>query len=196
MKFVSSILTIPALIFVESGFGLAFPCLALIGVFAGATTQLLAQGYIVPNGVLTNSSEAFLEGEISVVHDPIRFHYTGFALHPRAKIPPSVYTNLFSYDYLVDVGVRVFKVSLNAPISEQAILSGSYTEFTYPNNYTFTSGIPFYVGLYTGNMSFYPPNGIYNDPLFGWAKLVNNQGVIQLLDSAIEYQGGGIYAGT
>ena len=84
----------------------------------------------------------------------------------------------------------------NAPVTAQAILSGAYTEITYPNSYIFNSGIPFYVGLYTGNMSYYPPNGIYSDPLFGWAKLVNNQGVIQLLDSAIEYQGGGIYAGT
>ena len=36
---------------------------------------------------------------------------------------------------------------------------------------------------------------IYN-PLFGWAELENVQGTIELLNSALEYQGGGIYAGT
>jgi hypothetical protein len=41
-----------------------------------------------------------------------------------------------------------------------------------------------------------PPNGIYSDPLFGWAELENVNGTIELLDSALEYQGGGIYAGT
>ena len=39
-------------------------------------------------------------------------------------------------------------------------------------------------------------NGIYEDPLFGWAQLVNNNGVIELLDGALEYKGSGIYAGT
>jgi hypothetical protein len=57
----------------------------------------------------------------------------------------------------------------------------------------FEDGIPFYVGLYTGH---FPQNGIYQDPVFGWALFVNNQGVIQMLDSALEYGGAGIYAGT
>ena len=173
-----------------------FKYLALTSLVAGVTTQLIAQGYIVPNGVLTNYNRAAIPREISVIHDPVHLTYTGFAFDPIGTLPPSVYPNIFSFDYILDVGVRVFKVSLNAPITEQAILSGSYTEFSYPNSYVFNSGIPFYVGLYTGNMANYPPSGIYSDPLFGWAKLVNNQGVIQLLDSAIEYQGGGIYAGT
>ena len=85
-------------------------------------------------------------------------------------------------------------VSLNNPISQQAIVTSSYPELTFPNNYVFNEGSPFYVGLYTGETL--PQNGIYDDPLFGWARLVNNQGVIQMLDSALEYKGGGIYAGT
>ena len=60
----------------------------------------------------------------------------------------------------------------------------------------FNQGVPFYLGLYTGNQNFYPPSGIYTDPLFGWAKLINNQGVIQLLDSALAYKAEGIFAGT
>jgi hypothetical protein len=87
-------------------------------------------------------------------------------------------------------------VSPNDPISLQPILSQSYAELLYPNSYVFDEGSPFYVGLYTGNVQSPPPNGIYGDPLFGWAELVNNNGIIQLLDSAMEYQGGGIFAGT
>lgn len=63
-----------------------------------------------------------------------------------------------------------------------------------PNSYVFNSGIPFYLGVYTGET--FPQNGIYSDPLFGWARLVNNQGVIEMLDSALVYKAEGIYAGT
>ena len=72
------------------------------------------------------------------------------------------------------------------------------TELGYSptSGYVFTNGIPFYLALYTGNQNFYPPDGVYTDPLFGWVQLVNNQGVIQMLGSALEYQGAGIYAGT
>ena len=47
-----------------------------------------------------------------------------------------------------------------------------------------------------GKANFHPQNGIYNDPLFGWVELVNNQGVIQMLGGALEYGGTGIIAGT
>ena len=147
--------------------------------------KVQAQGYIVPNGVVTN----FISGEISVLHDPTNNFYTGFVLRPQGG-------DTFRFDPVVDIGVRVFFVSSNDPVSLQPILAHTYTELLNPNNYVFPNGSPLYVGLYTGNDQFAPPNGIYNDPLFGWAELVNNQGVIQLLDSALEYKGGGIYAGT
>jgi hypothetical protein len=74
-------------------------------------------------------------------------------------------------------------------------MSDSYSELSLPpSTYDFDNGSPFYLGLYTG--SDVPVNGIYSDPLFGWAQLVNNAGVIQLLDSALVYQAQGIYAGT
>ena len=90
--------------------------------------------------------------------------------------------------------MRVFLVASIQPISLPPILANSYTELTYPNNYVFQDSSPFYVGLYTGET--FSQNGIYSDPLFGWARLVNNQGGIQLLDSALAYKTGGIYAGT
>ena len=76
----------------------------------------------------------------------------------------------------------------------------SYPELTYPNSYTFNVGTPFYVGLYSGASIAppfppYPPY-IYTDPVFGWAELENVNGTIEVLDSALEYQGGGIFAGT
>ena len=78
----------------------------------------------------------------------------------------------------------------------KAVLNAEAVELQYPHTYVFASGVPFYLGLYTGNVSNAPSNGIYSDPLFGWAELVNRQGVIQLLDSALVYKAGGIYAGT
>src|SRR5438876_2026806 len=147
--------------------------------------KVQAQGYIVPNGVVTN----FISGEISVLHDPTNNSYTGFVLRSQGG-------ETFRFDPVVDIGVRVFFMSSNDAVSLQPILAHTYTELLNPNNYVFPNGSPLYVGLYTGNDQFAPPNGIYNDPLFGWAELVNNQGVIQLLDSALEYKGGGIYAGT
>jgi len=169
--------------------------LFLISVMAcSAVPQLYSQGYIVPNGVHAGSGG--LPGyEIDVLQNPTNGNYTGFTLIPAGRTPPSsLYINTFSFDYYLDEGVRVFLVSSNQPISQLAIQAGSYTELMYPNNYIFDSGLPFYLGLYTGET--FPQNGIYPDPLFGWARLVNNQGVIQLLDSALVYKAAGIYAGT
>ena len=153
-----------------------------------------AQGYIVPNGVDTNT----FPGEINVWNPGTQG--TSFIFTPIGKHQPTVYTNVFSFSEPVTIGVRVFLVQPNDALSLQPILSQSWAEFNYPSNYTFSSGIPFYVGLYTGRIPAppYPPTPPYTylDPVFGWAKLVNNQGVIQLLDYALEYQGGGIYVGT
>jgi hypothetical protein len=158
--------------------------------------QLHSQGYIVPNGVVYGGYLPGIGSEIDVLHDPINGYATGFALNPTGMTPPTTYINTFQFNPIVDIGVRVFLVSENDPISLQPILSQSFTELLYPNSYVFANGVPFYLGLYTGNVQQAPQDGIYSDPLFGWVELVNNQGVIQMLDSALEYQGGGIYAGT
>ena len=54
---------------------------------------------------------------------------------------------------------------------------------------------PFFLGFYTGHTSGAAP-GVYSNPLFGWGKFVNNQGVIQMLNAALEVEGGGIEVGT
>ena len=168
--------------------------LAAISFILGAIHQICAQGYIVPNGVFIISPP-----EISVVHNPASptngGSYTGFTLDPKGMTPPTVYINTFLFDPIVDIGVRVFLVASNDAMSLQPILAHSYTELV-PTTYVFNSGQPFYVGLYTGNVQTAPPDGIYNDPLFGWAELVNNRGVIELLDGALAYKADGIYVGT
>lgn len=165
--------------------------LVAIGFVFATFLGVSPQGYFVPNGVVTN----VYPGEISVMHDPINLRYTGFELRPVNTTQPTVYTNTFLFNPVIDVSVRVFLVSVGDPITEQAIQSGSYTELMF-QNYVFDHASPFYVGLYTGNQNFYPPDGIYSDPLFGWARLVNNQGVIELLDSALAYRAQGILVGT
>lgn len=172
--------------------------LFLIVWLLGLPSPVRAQGYIVPNGVVYDG--LFQNGigyGIGVVHDPTNMVYTGFALNPTGKTPPSAtYTNTYSFSPIIDVSVRVLLVASNQPISLSPILLNAYAELGNAPSYVFNSGVPFYVGLYTGNQNFYPLDGIYNAPLFGWARLVNNQGVIQLLDSALSYKSGGIYAGT
>jgi hypothetical protein len=144
-----------------------------------------AQGFLLTNGVRSVYSGS--QFNLFVRQDPNSGNYTGFALDSHGG-------NTFLFNPLLDEGVRTFFVSSNAPISLQPILANSYAELTFPNEYFLSSGTPFYVGLYTG--ATYPQNGIYSDPLFGWAQLVNYNGVIQFLDGALEYGGGGIYAGT
>ena len=103
---------------------------------------------------------------------------------------------------MVDEGVRAFFVSANDPITFQSIQSHAYAELTSPNTYSFADGEPFYVGLYTGYGSVVASNGvpvytgIYTDPVFGWAQLVNNGGTVQLLGGSLAYNAAGIYAGT
>ena len=148
----------------------------------GTTIQGAAQGVIVPNGVVqANVGNTFA---VHVIQDPNDGNYTGFLLFPQGG-------NTFSPAIFADEGVRVFFVSPNDPISLQPILSQNYSEFLGPT--VIANGSPFYLGFFTGKT--FPVNGVYSDPLFGWARLVNINGTIQLLDSALEY-GGGIYAET
>jgi len=169
--------------------------LASMGVALATSLQLHAQGYIVPSGVTPGNFGNGLG--INVIYNPTTGYATGFSLEPKGKTPATYpFVNTFQFDPIVDVGVRVFLVSPNDPISLQPILSMNYTELTYPNNNVFNVGTPFYLGFFTGNQSFAPPNGIYSDPLFGWAELENVNGTIQVLNSALEYQGGGIIAAT
>ena len=171
--------------------------MVLIGLFLTTTLHLQSQGYIIPNGV--SYAGPFLGSGygINVVHNPTNFASTGFILDPLGKTLPTIYTNTFRFDSIVDVSVRCFLVASNTAISVEPILSHSWTELVFNQfGYVFTNGVPFYLALYTGNEYFYPQNGIYTDPLFGWVQLVNNQGVIQMLGGAIEYGGAGIIAGT
>ncbi len=161
--------------------------LALAVFVFAASVQAKAQGYIVPNGVTYLGFGGLGGYETHVLQNPTNGNYTGFLLSPQSQ-------TTFSFSVFLDEGVRVFQVSSNDPISLQPILANAYTELTYPNTYVFANGSTFYLGLYTGNT--YPQNGIYNDPLFGWGEFVNNNGAIQMLNSALEYGGGGIYAGT
>lgn len=170
--------------------------LVILGCLFRTVLQLHSQGYIVQNGVVYvgfNGSGY----QIGVIQNPTNINgfvdYTGFSLDPKGKTPPTLYTNTFLFDPVVDEGVRTFLVSSNDSISLQPILSGAFAELLYPNTYVFTNGVPFYLGFYTG---YNPQGGVYSNPVFGWGKFVNNQGAIEMLNSALEIEGGGIYAGT
>jgi len=170
-------------------------------VFAFASViGMQAQGYIVPNGIYPNASGGLPGYEIDILQNPTNGDYTAFTLIPVGRTPPTLlYTNTFSFSYLLDEGVRVFLVAQNQPISEQAIRSGSYTELMYTGSQVFNHGVQFYLGLYTGYFPWTGSGeytGIYQNPMFGWVRLVNIGGTIQMLDSALAYGASGILAGT
>ncbi|MCO5051889.1 MAG: hypothetical protein M9920_06265 [Verrucomicrobiae bacterium] len=169
---------------------------SLVAIVLAVVTAigLHAQGYIVPNGVYTN----LFPGEIDVWN--LGPQITGFMLEPWGRQAPAAFTNIFRFDEPITIGVRVFLVSPNDPISLRPTVANAHREFQFGETYVFQSGAPFYVGLYTG-AGFappYPPNPpfFYLDPVFGWAKLVNNRGVIQEVDYAVAHQAQGIFAGT
>jgi hypothetical protein len=156
-----------------------------------SATSAFAQGYIVPNGVTYYGFGALGGYETHVIQSPVTGDYTGFLLRPLSQTD-------FRFASFTDEGVRTFLVSSGSPVSLQHILAGSYPELTYPTSNVLEDGF-FYLGFYTG----YGPwdshgnyTGIYKDPVFGWAEYENDGGVIHMLDSALEYGGGGIYAGT
>ena len=173
--------------------------LPIVGIAFGASLSLQAQGYIIPNGVTFNGFDG-IGYSVFVTQNPTNGDYTGFDLNPAARTPPdSPYINTYLFNPIVDEGVRTFIVSPNYPVSLQPILANSYTELAYSNAYVFAEGVPFYLGFYTG----YNPwdshghyTGIYSNPVFGWGEFVNTEGVISMLNSALEIEGGGIYAGT
>jgi PEP-CTERM motif len=161
--------------------------LGIMGFVLCLVFQAGAQGYIVPNGVVTD----LFPGEIDVWNPGTQI--TGFSFTPSNP-------TTFVFNEPATIGVRVFLVSPNDPISLQPILSLSYPEFSLQGSYAFNLGTPFFVGLYTGGNIAppyppYPPY-TYTDPVFGWAELENVNGTIEVVDSAVEYQGGGIFAGT
>lgn len=147
-----------------------------------APTALHAQAFIVPNGVTMQPNNG-----VRVIQNPSDGNYTGFFLYQQTP-------TTFLFSSLADEGVRVFQVTLNDPLSPQTVLASAYPELTFPNIYNFANGSSFYLGFYTGNS--FAVNGVYADPLFAWGRFRNNNGTIQLLDSALEYGGGGIIAGT
>lgn len=161
--------------------------LAVVCCLFGAILKLHSQGYIVPNGVTIIPGNSTGAGsQINVIQNPTNGDYTGFNFKPQGG-------GTFLFNPFLDEQVRTFFVSPNDPISLQPILSQNYPELTYPNTYAFSDGVPFYLGFYTG---YSPQGGIYSNPVFGWGEFENESGVIQMLNSGLEIQGGGIYAGT
>lgn len=161
-------------------------CLVII-VIEVSTFNLYSQGYIVPDGITYAGYTTGFGADIHILQNPTNGDFTGFTLPPQNE-------QTFLYNPVLDGGVRTFIVSANDPISLQPIIMGRYTEMTYPNTYVFSVGETFYLGFYTGFAI--PQNGDNKDAMFGWGEFANINGTITMLDSALEYGGGGIVAGT
>jgi hypothetical protein len=169
-------------------------CLAFIAVVFVAVFRGHSQGYLV-NGGITHST-AGLSAVIHVLQDPASGDYSGVIWRPRFKTPGSEFYTIFSLDPgAADEGVRTFFASPNDPLTVQAIEAHSYPELVLGSLYGFDTGALFYLGFYTGYTNGMPP-GVYSEPVFGWGRFVNNQGMIEMLDSALAMESGGIYVGT
>jgi len=77
--------------------------LTAMGFILASTFQIHAQGYIVPNGVTyVGYSDIFSGYLMNVIQNPTNSDYTGFALSPVGKTPPtSLYTNTFSLVFML-----------------------------------------------------------------------------------------------
>ena len=157
----------------------------LVIVFA-TSFHAAGQGYLVANGISFGGNAGF-GFTVTVLQSPTSGDYGVVFLYPKGG-------NNYDFSTTLDQGIRAFVVSANDPISVQSITANSYPELTYPNTYFFPNGSTFFLGFFTG--STYPVNGIYSDPLIGWGQFRSVNNTITFLGGALEYGGGGIYAGT
>ena len=132
---------------------------------------------------------------VDVLKNSTNGDFARFILGPGIKVVGDEYETIFPYRPVFGESVRTFFASPSDPISQQTIEAGSYSELSMGDYYGFNLDVPFYLGVYTGYTNDIPA-GSYSNPVFGWAEFVNHQGVIQLLDSALVMDGGGIYVGT
>jgi hypothetical protein len=166
----------------------------LVLVCAVATVTCAdSQGFIVTNGITCFSLGSM--SRVDVLKNSTNGDFARFILGPGIKVVGDEYETIFPYRPVFGESVRTFFASPNDPISQQTIEAGSYSELSMGDYYGFNLDVPFYLGVYTGYTNDVPA-GSYSNPVFGWAEFVNHQGVIQLLDSALVMDGGGIYVGT
>jgi len=173
---------------------------AILACIFAAILQAQSEGYIVPNGISYDDHRGAFT-TVTILRNPSAGDVTRFALRPSFIVFPGPYYTLFTPFASADNGVRTFLVSANDPISLPAIQAGSYNEVAFGNYYFFDVNVSFYLGFYAGVTNGVPEypgtyTGTYSNPVFGWGEFFNNNGVLQMLDSALEIEGGGIYAGT
>jgi hypothetical protein len=170
-----------------------FRHLVVLICFVATAAYADSPGYIVPNGITYSLAGSM--AVIDVLQNPTNGDFARFQLKPEFKVIGDMYDTIFSFRPVIGESVRTFLASPNDPISLRSIEAGSYSELSVGSYYGFDLDVPFYLGVYTGYTNGVP-TGLYNSPVFGWAEFVNHQGVIQLLDSALVMDGGGIYVGT
>lgn len=109
--------------------------------------------------------------------------YTGFVFAAQGAS--------YQFATFLDEGIDAYRIALNAEISPASIPGLTSQRLTFPTLYSFPAF--FYLALVTPSQDFtassYPT-------AYGWALFSNSNGVITLLDHAIDYSSQGLYAGT
>jgi hypothetical protein len=91
----------------------------------------------------------------------------------------------------VDEGLDLYRVSEGEIFTPAAITGGAFQELAWGANYVLPA--VFFVGLETPSRD---AGFATLPPAYGWAKIGNSNGVLTLLDHAIDYSGMGLVVGT
>lgn len=111
--------------------------------------------------------------------------YTGFMF---MFLSGSTYQYMGSY---IDEGLDLYRTSAGAAFAPGTVSNGSFTPFVYSSNYVLTGD--FFVGLVTPSKD---SSFATLPPAYGWARLRSSNGVLSLVDHAIDYSGNGLIVGT
>jgi len=128
------------------------------------------------------------------------FSYAAFGFAPMSYFILMAPNNIFMLTIHPTPGVRIFSVQENDTFTLQGIQSNIYTEEPSSSYMGLPvmiceEGDKFYLGFYTG-WPYDTGTGLYDNPVLGWGLFENVGGVIQMLDSGLEYGGEGIKIGT
>jgi hypothetical protein len=147
----------------------------------------------------------FLLGAFSLVHGAVGISHVSAAgsntFHVLQTFDGSDFTGFSfsfvsgnSYQYagsFIDEGLDLFRVFEGDVFTPAAIFGNGLQEFVAGNNFVLPA--EFFVGLETPSIE---ATFATLSPAYGWAKIGNSNGVLTLLDHAIDYSGNGLIVGT
>lgn len=152
--------------------------LVILSIFGSATLLPASVG-------VSHVTSGFGPNDFHVFQKFDKSDYTGFVF---SHLSGSSYRYGGSY---LDEGLDLYRVFSGDRFTPGGITNGDFVEFAMSAAYNVP--LEFYVGLETPTRDL----GFATlPPAYGWAKLSSSNGVLTVLDSAIDYSGNGLIVGT